>query len=155
MVRFTVMGDEVLARGLSRFGDSIKDFRPAWDKIHLDFVTIEAEQFDSQGTRGGAVWPPLSPSYAAWKEKWFPGQPILQLTGVMYGQFAIGPGMMVEMEPLFLRMAPSTPYAKYHQTGTSKMPARKPVVLTEQDKVNWMKILHNYVYDKAREARIL
>lgn len=155
VIRFTVMGEEVLARALSRFGEGISDFRPAWDSIHLNFIQIEEQQFESEGTRGGALWPPLSPTYAAWKQKYFPGRPLLQLTGTMWGQLAVGTGLLVEKQPMLLRMVPTVPYAKYHQTGTSHMPARKPVVLTEEDKMGWMKILHNYVYDKAKEARLL
>jgi hypothetical protein len=29
------------------------------------------------------------------------------------------------------------------------------VALTEEDKMGWMKMIQNYVYDKAREARLL
>jgi hypothetical protein len=149
------MGEEVLARALSRFGEGVQDFRPVWEAIHLNFVQIEEQQFDSQGARGGQPWPPLSPSYAAWKEKWSPGMPILRLTQRMWGEFAVGVGMMVDIAPMYMRLTPTVDYAQWHQRGTSRMPARKVVQLTEPDKMGWMKMLHSYVYDKAREARLL
>jgi hypothetical protein len=151
----TILGDRVLSRALSRYADKINDFRPAWDSIHLDFVRIEEEQFNTQGGRSGTVWAPLSPTYAAWKEKYFPGRPILQLTTAMWSQFAVGTGMVVEKTPLSLRMAPTLPCPRFHQQGTRTMPARKVVQLTEADKMGWMKILHNYSYDKAKEEHLL
>ncbi len=155
VLRIDIMGEEVVARALSRFGEGVKDFRPAWEQIHISFVLIEEQQFATEGSRGGAPWPPLKPSYAAWKEKYFPGMPILQLTQTMWGQFAVGTGMLVDIAPMYMRLTPTIAYPKYHQTGTYKMPARKVVQLTEDDKMAWMNILHNYVYDKAKEARLV
>jgi len=153
-IRVTIMGEEVVARALSRFGEGIKDFRPAWEQIQINFAEIEEQQFATQGARGGTPWAPLSPNYAAWKEKYFPGLPILQLTRTMWGQFAVGTGMIADIMPMYMRLAPTLDYPLYHQRGTAHMPARRVVQLTEEDKRGWMKILHNYVYDKAREAHL-
>src|SRR3989304_2963583 len=106
-VTFTILGDVVLARGISRYGDSLRDFSPVWDLIRNDFHRIESEQFDSQGGRAGNPWQPLSPTYEAWKRKHFPGMPILQLTGMMWGQFGVGVGMQTTIEPMKLLMEPS------------------------------------------------
>jgi hypothetical protein len=149
------MGEEIVARALSRFGEGITDFRPAWNDILLDFLQIEEEQFNSQGARGGTPWPALSPAYAAWKEKNFPGMPLLQLTQRMFGQFAAGAGLSIDIAPLYMRLTPTIDYPVYHQQGTSHMPARRVIQLIETDKMRWMKMLHNYVYDKAKEAHLL
>lgn len=154
-ITFTIMGDVVLARGLSRFGDGIKDFSPAWNQILADFLRIEGEQFETEGHRAQRPWTPLSPTYAAWKEKNFPGRPILQLTGALWSQMTVGTGLNVSIHPLELRMQPTAYYALFHQQGTATMPARKVVDLTEEDKMGWMKILHNYVYDTAKRERLL
>lgn len=154
-LRITVMGEDVLVRALSRFGEGVRNFTPVWEQIHLDFVQIEEQQFATQGGRGGAQWPALSPSYAAWKEKHFPGMPILQLTRAMWSQFAVGTGMLIDIKPMSLRMAPTLTYPQWHQRGTGRMPARKVVQLIEDDKMRWMKLLHNYVYDKARGANLI
>jgi len=157
VVTFTILGDVVLARALSRFGEGISDFRPVWDQIRQDFVRIEGEQFGSEGGRGGTPWAPLSPTYDAWKQKHFPRMPLLQLTMEMWSQLAVGTGMVVESEPMQLKMYPSTFKAGIHQHGSPQtdLPARPVVVLTEDDKMSWMKMIQNYVYDKAREARLL
>jgi phage gpG-like protein len=157
VVTFTILGDVVLARALSRFGEGISDFRPVWEQIRDDFVRIEGEQFDSEGSRGGEPWAPLSPTYEAWKQRHFPGQPIMRLTGQLWSQLAVGTGLYVELEPMTLRMYPTAFYAGIHQQGSplTGLPARRLVALTEDDKMGWMKMIQNYVYDKAREAQLL
>lgn len=148
----SVAGNVVLARGIERFTEGISDFRPAFEEMRTDFMQVETEQFATEGGRSGQPWPPLSPTYAAWKAKHYPGAPILQLTRTMLAQLSAGTGMQIDMQPMSLRMTPLVPWAKWHQTGTARMPARPPVVLTETDKTRWMKILHRYVYNKAKEA---
>ena len=59
-VTFTVLGDTAVARSFSRFGDKVRDFRPLWEKLKVDFHRIEDQQFDSQGARGGTPWAPLT-----------------------------------------------------------------------------------------------
>jgi len=153
-VTFTMLGHTVLARAVSRYGDSVRNFKPVWQKIREDFHRIEAKQFDTKGSRGGTPWPQLSLRYEAWKMRHFPGQPLLRLTGWMRSQFAVGTGMRVTIDPLKLIMEPSMQYPVYHQQGTRTMPMRKIVALTEADKTSWMKMIHSYIYDKAKEARL-
>jgi phage gpG-like protein len=65
----------------------------------------------------GTPWARLSPGYEKWKNKAYPGQPILRATGKMQDTARIRPyqqGFRVN----------TTPYGGYHQFGTSKMPAR-------------------------------
>jgi phage gpG-like protein len=62
-------------------------------------------------------WARLTPRYAQWKSRHYPGQPILRATGTMQDASFIytrGNRFIVK----------STPYGKYHQFGTSKMAAR-------------------------------
>jgi len=153
-VTFTMLGDVVLARAINRYADVVKDFRPVWKQVKADFVRIETEQFDSQGGRSGAAWAPLSLNYAAWKAKYFPGQTTLKLTGLMFSQMTSG--LQTTSLPMKLVMGPTVNYAGIHQQGSpaTRLPARKLVALTEDDKMGWMKMIHNYVYDKAKEAHL-
>jgi len=155
-ITFTMLGDVALARAVSRYGDSVKDFRPVWEKIRENFHHIEDEQFNSEGARSGMPWLPLSLSYAAWKEKNYPGQTLLTLTGWMRDQFVSGVGMQTTIDPLKLKMEPNVFYAVIHQQGSpmTNLPPRKVVALTEDDKAGWMKMVHNYIYDKAKEAHL-
>jgi phage gpG-like protein len=156
-VTFTILGDLVFARGLTRYADKIKDYSPVLGQIRTDFHRIEAEQFDSLGARGGDAWKPLSKRYAAWKEKHFPMRPIMRLTGNLWAQLAIGTGMHTEIEPLMLKMESTLDYAGMHQQGSPKtnLPARKLVSLTDGDKLGWVKMIQDYAYDKAKEEHLL
>jgi phage gpG-like protein len=72
---------------------------------------------DEKDSTFGRPWAKLSPGYAAWKDKKYPGQPILRATGKMEDTAKIVPyrtGFNVN----------TTPYGAYHQFGTRKMPAR-------------------------------
>ena len=153
-ITFTMLGDVVLARGISRYGEAIRDFSPVWNQIRDDFHRIEGEQFDTEGARAGTRWAPLSLAYEAWKRKHFPGRQLLVLTGRMWGVFTTGIGMKTEIEPMRLSMEPSEHKAVYHQQGTRTMPRRRVVDLTEEDKMGWMRMIHGYVFDKAREGHL-
>jgi len=62
-------------------------------------------------------WQQLSPRYQTWKNKTYPGQPILRATGLMQDVAYI----YTRGDRFLVR---STDYGKYQQFGTSKMPAR-------------------------------
>jgi hypothetical protein len=144
------MGEQVLARGLTRLSDGCKDLSPAWHQIHDNFLQIEREQFYSGGARSGHQWQPLSPSYAVWKAKHFPGKPIMQRTGAMMADFTST--IPTQIEPLRLTMTPATPYAIYHQQGRGFNPVRKVVQLTESDKTTWIEFISRHIRNQKSEA---
>ena len=72
---------------------------------------------DERNPTNSKPWQQLSSDYRAWKDKKYPGQPILRATGRMQDTAKIVPyqtGFKVN----------TTPYGAYNQFGTSKMPAR-------------------------------
>lgn len=62
-------------------------------------------------------WQRLTPRYQSWKSENYPGQPILRATGLMQDVAYI----YTKGDKFLVR---STNYGKFHQFGTSKMPAR-------------------------------
>ncbi len=155
-LKFVVFGDTQIDRALSRFGDEIKDFRPVWQQLRGDFLRIEREQFRTAGARGGATWRPLSPSYAAWKAQHAPGQPLLVLEGEMRNELTTGHGMVTTMQPLHMRLHPTNPRALWHQRGTSRgLPSRPVVMLNPGDKIRWLKMMHEYVWNAARKRGLM
>lgn len=89
-----------------------------------------ARQFDAQGAGPEmGSWAPLSESYAAWKEKHYPGAPILVRTGKLRAALtdsnAEGARRDVGSDVLTYGTQ-GVPYASHHQEGTSRMPARPP-----------------------------
>ena len=146
-MRLEVLGEAQLVRRLSRFGENVKDFRPAFETI-VDRLRVATEElFDAEG-RG---WPPLSPKYAAWKEIHYPGQPIMRRTDTLYGSL-VGRtgGSILEIQPLEMRWGTSVDYARYHQQGAG-VPQRRVINLAENEKVGIMKELQIYLVKLLRD----
>jgi len=96
-----------------------------------------ARQFDAQGAGPEmGSWAPLSESYAAWKEKHYPGQPILVRTGKLRAALtdSNAPGARRDVSGESLSYGTTgIPYASAHQTGSvaghltaGNLPARPP-----------------------------
>lgn len=133
-ISFLVNGGEAgpelrrITVAFERAGDEIADFsKHLFPKLAPIFEAEEARQFDAQGGGPGGAWAPLSPSYAAWKDRAFPGNPILVRSGALrealcsssspFAQRAIS-GDEFEYGTTGLE------YASFHQLGTERMPAR-------------------------------
>jgi len=143
---FRTTPDEAqFSRAFSRFGNNISDFSRPFEQIADNFYEGEKEMFSSQGGAAGG-WAKLSPQYAEWKARNYPGRPILQRTGAMMESFTgrSGPFSRFSLSPKRLEMGADTPYAGYHQKGMGKMPKREVVKLTERQKREWMKHIHEH-----------
>lgn len=81
----------------------LKDQQPYWK--------------DERNPTSGRPWKKLSPDYAAWKKRNYPGQPIERLTGVMQDTAKIFPSNKGFNATVAY-------YGVYQQYGTSRMPAR-------------------------------
>tara|TARA_R100001594_G_scaffold25875_3_gene50415 strand:+ start:1419 stop:2141 length:723 start_codon:yes stop_codon:yes gene_type:complete len=128
----------------------IDDFsRPLKDVARL-FRAHERRQFETEGSQTGARWEKLSTKgakggYDAWKARRFPGQPILQRSGVLYRAMTQkgAPGSIekVDRKNLFVGINPRarvtskgggpTPlpvYARANDRGALVGPGRKNVL---------------------------
>jgi len=152
VISLEVSGVTQLGRGFSRFADQVKDARPALKEIADDFHNVvERNQFDSQGGASGG-WAALSPVYAAWKAKYC-GNPILVLGGALRASLEGRSSETIEeINPQSVRLGTRNKTAMWHQTGTSRMPARPPIDLLESDKKRWTDIVHEYLVTRAREV---
>ena len=133
-IRITVQGEQRLRQALNRLATSIQDYSPAWKPITQIFRDAMRGQFATGGGRGGKKWAPLSRAYSRWKERVAPGRPILVLTGDLVLSLTTQTGDTIQNEqPLSLSLGTKLPYAKYHQNGTRRMPARPPLVILQKD----------------------
>lgn len=155
MLRVTLQvdGQAVFDRAFNRFGAHLEDLRPIWDDVAKDFWEIEREQFQSQGAHSNQ-WQPLSQKYGAWKAVKHPGKQILELDGTLWRSLtskgATGAVLIADKDSLSI--GTSIRYATYHQRGTRKMPARKPIDLTEGDKRKIGRTIHRRLVGVARDA---
>jgi phage gpG-like protein len=107
---------------------------PAFNQIARVFREAESEQFDSLGARGGTEWPPLSTRYRKWKEKRYPGRPILVLSGRTRESLTRRTGdSYFTADSHRMTIGTKVPYARFHQSGTRRMPKRPIIALTKDD----------------------
>lgn len=145
-VRLTLSfyGDKQVDRTLANLELGAADARPAFDAIADDFLKIERRQFATQGGAGSGGWAPLSPKYAAWKARHYPGKTILRRTDELHTSLTVGPAIRI-IEPTTMIIGSDVDYGAYHQRGTSRMPQRRPIELTENRRREWMKILQRFI----------
>jgi phage gpG-like protein len=119
--------------------------RPVLTVILADMRRLERELFDTEG-RG--EWPELAPSTLERKAALGYPPTILQATGELYADLAGGDGPhhvehVTEDEVVY---GTTNPKAARHQSGTTRMPARPPVDVREEDIRSWSKRIHAYVF---------
>lgn len=150
VLEFSFDGVTQVATALSRFGEYARDLRPAYREISADFKKIAAETF----SHSGPGWAPLSPTYAAWKGRHFPGKPILVRTGELQTAITGGSGYVEKLEPLIWQVGVRHPAATFHQRGTSRMPARKLVDFRRDPSIQrrWAKIVQRHLVAESRRA---
>ena len=140
-------GHREAMRRVRSLGDHAGDMSPVYMWISRDFERIENQQFDSQGTYGGHTWEPISRSWARHKAK-VGGDPRvlhfrLALRESLTRRNALGAVRTVR--PHEVLMGTRIPYAKFHVTGTGRMPPRQPIVIPGHDRLRWTKAMVHFV----------
>jgi phage gpG-like protein len=141
---FSFYGDVQLDRTLARIEKNPKDARPLWEALADRFALIQARQFKSSGRYASGGWPALSPRYAAWKAKHYPGAPILVRSGDLRDSLTRRPFGVDVIEKKSMAIGSDVPYGLYHQRGEG-LPQRRPVELTEAERRRWTRALQRYV----------
>ena len=154
--KISVLGDVQFERNLVQFSESISDWTEPLKKAGDIFYRVEKEQFDSQGGYSGG-WVALSPRYAIWKAKHYPGQPILVRKGDLRGSLIKkgSKGSLYKLTPTRLEKGTNVPYAIYHQsTGKRrKLPRRPPVDIPETVmgiKGEWIELFRKRIVEERR-----
>jgi phage gpG-like protein len=157
MIRFRldIAGEIQMDRAIARFADGVSDYRPIWPVIEDDFYAQEKDQFASEGAEGGEKWPELAPEYAEWKATAFPGKPILQRSGDLYGSLTSpnNPNAVRIEERKTLTLGSRVPYAIYHQSPLprKRLPRRPEIMLTEPFKRAVMHHIQTYLVQMASQ----
>jgi hypothetical protein len=146
-------------RVFTRFTKDISDLSDAFREIATSFYIGERAQFESSGSAATGQWAPLSPRYAAWKARNFPNKGILRRTDQMF-HAATGDksaGAVLDIKPMQMRMGIDERSAvglraRLHQTGTRRMPARPWLVVTQDQKRSWERIIARRLNEAAKEA---
>lgn len=127
-VSVTVKGDEAAIEHLDEICDRAQDGRPVFDEIGRILV---ADLHVAMRSGGRGRWPALAGG----------GRSRLTDTGEMYGSLQV-----VETDAHELRVGRTVPYAKYHEHGTSRMPAR-PLELSDRAHRKVVELERGYVVE--------
>lgn len=147
-IDFDIYGEEQLSRELLRFSAHAGNAQPAFHKIAGDMREQIAEQFSTEGDRGSGGWAPLKETTIAAKAAAGLDPHILQAThSLMESLTGTGGDHVEEVTDDSLLFGSSIAYGKFHQKGTSKMDARKPVDFTELDRRGFVRTLQRYIVD--------
>lgn len=140
-MNFSVEVDDAkLNRALEGLARVYSDPRPAFRPMAERVMLAAREQINTAGRRSGRPWAPRAAStmraVTSGNRRGFRsvGLP-LHATGRLFrgvGTFG-GPDSIYREERDGVTVGTSVPYARFHQTGTRRMPQRKIYDLTEKD----------------------
>lgn len=146
ILRFEIEGTKPFIVELERYQENFRDAEPAFEAM-ADFQrSIWERQFDQEGAYTGNGWAALSPPYGRWKQRHYPGKPILELSGLLRESMTQRPFGIDEITHNQMVIGTGVPYASYHQHGTDTMPAR-PIIEkpSAKDRLQFAKYLHNWI----------
>lgn len=147
---------QVLSDRFIEYEHAVGDMTEPLTQVATSLGTKIAGQFATEGAGGyTGAWAPLSPVYGAWKEHHSPGTPILvgirpdnkgtrkhpnrketySPSGRM--KFELLDPYAMHVTPMRLLYAPTSDIAGFHQTGTSRMPARPIVSIYPETLRTW------------------
>jgi len=145
-----VDGLDSLAKRLAAMTTAAENLTPAWREIVKVLERMVDVNFTTEGSFSRAPWPPLSPRYAEWKARHYPGRRMLRRTDELYESLVRrGKGHVEIITPTALVWGTRVPYAIYHQrgTGAARTRGRKMVQLKNTPRMG------RKVYERAGQFR--
>lgn len=123
------MGIDGLAEAIAELEEMAAhaaDATPVMQGIATDAAEDQREHLIAERSQGGGMQA-LSPDYAAWKRKKYPGKTILRRTDAMLSSITSNAG------PTFAEAGPTDEKARYHASpeARSVMPLRDPFYVTD------------------------
>jgi phage gpG-like protein len=140
-------GETQLNRRFMRWSGFAGDLTPAWESIYAYLLKVEKKQFSSEGAMSGHDWAELAESTVKNKQRLGLRPEILRATDALLNSLTSpdDANQLKIIQPNMLAFGSMMPYAKLHQSGTSKMPQRRPIDLTLQNKVAILKTLQLFL----------
>ena len=151
-VSFELLGERHYDRAFETLGDESRDMHEPLGQVGELILDIVDDQFETEGAAHlGRRWQPLSPAYAKWKARHYPGRKILIRTGAMRREMVARRSLTVRSDTLIY--APKhEDIASYHQGGVpeNNLPARPMIVISAAEKRNIDRIFHGWLREIAR-----
>jgi phage gpG-like protein len=124
-----------VSRRITRLMANARDMQPAMEEIADDFARDNARRFAAQGPG----WAPLTASTI--RSRRYPGKPILSQTEALKNSLTSRPLGVERITNNNAVLGTNVPYAGFHQSGTSRMPARRIVEIDGGRRVRWKFII--------------
>lgn len=142
------LGVQTMDRELVSMSGRIGNMTEAMDDVFALLFRIERKQFDSQGGYGSGGWAALAPSTVARKRRLGLDPRILRETGALFKSVTGKASTNVALPKKDgLVFGTTIEYGRFHQLGTSRMPARPVVELPESDKREIIKIVQRHIVE--------
>ena len=133
--------------GFQRWGTAIEDARPAFEQMLTYLNQGEGQIFDSQGAAFGHRWP-----QAADPERKADPR-MLVATGALRASLASQTGESERyISPTELRFGTRAPYGRFHEYGTSRMPARPFIGMPQAISREVVNIMHRLSVSQAENG---
>jgi len=165
-ISLDVAGVHQINRALLLSAAAVKDLRPVWEDLYDDFLQGERSLFAAEGNVGSrtremessgawGLWEPLNEDYAKRKQAQGYGTKILVRTGRLKESLTerSHADAVFQSRELGMSLGTKVPYAGYHQTGTSRMPAREPIRINESKARRWMRLIQQFILESGQFVR--
>jgi len=132
-----------------------QDFSSIFRWAQRELEEANRENFASRGAASGSPWLPLDNEYARWKLAHYGPLPTLIRSGDLYKEVTFLGGPPTRIGKKSATFGTDLPYAKFHQTGTFKMPQRKVIFVPRLFAARMSQLVLNYlVYGKSTEVSV-
>jgi phage gpG-like protein len=143
-------GEDLVASQILGVGERAKDLRPAFRKAADILQENAARQFGSAGAYGSGGWAPLAPSTVRRKESLGLNNGILQMTYRLRDSLTGKNADRLErINRQSFEFGTQLQYARFHQSGTSRMPRRRVLETTKSDR----KQITRAIYERVMAER--
>jgi phage gpG-like protein len=143
-IKLRITGLKGMSHDLKMIKRRMKDLRPVWPKANASLKAYMIANFTSQGLPSGG-WAPLDAEYGSWKIRNYPGSPMLVKEGGLFSKIAQGPDVDGNLRSATFSFAGEIP--KFHQYGTTKMPARPIIFASEEWTEDVAQMIADYIVD--------
>lgn len=143
-ISFEMLGEKQFERELLRAGLRADDARPVLEQIADWWMEWTEEQFITEGRRSSGGWEELAPSTV--RSRGGAAHPILVQSGRLMRELTRRTNVHVTDSFAHLSIPDAEDeYGRYHQTGTSKMPQRRPIEFTQADRIRMTRAIQRWV----------
>jgi phage gpG-like protein len=154
-LKIEVIGEQAFNAALIGLNHKVDDLTPVWQAIQPLMFDIFKEQFQSEGAAGSTgKWKKLSSPYKEIKAKLYGDQNILHATGAMEESMTGNTShTVIDLQKQEAGFGTDLKYARFHQTGTARMPRRAIVALSDDQTRRMAKAIQLSLLDEIRKDR--